>query len=215
MRISKRLFAVTAAVTATVIGLAAAPASAATIQAGHVDILDIDYASGALTLDIKTYNPANDDLSPAGTILRLLPSSAITVPSGSAWTCLGTAGSTVYVGPQAEDTNLLWAGWNTEDVPAAQGPIKMELVSVSSVPAGGRLTLYTTNALGVPTYRLNSNTAAGCPISTWPGNISAGTHAHGNWAFSALGTYTLVFRATAQGGAGVASPAVSYTVQVG
>ncbi|MFE9204181.1 choice-of-anchor M domain-containing protein [Micromonospora sp. NPDC007230] len=215
MRLTKRLLAVTAAVTATVLGLAAAPASAATIETGHIDVLDLDYANGSLTLDIRTYSPANDDLSPAATTLRLPSSSAITVPSGSAWNCLGTAGSTVYVAPQAENTNLLWAGWNTEDVPADQGPIKMELVSASSVPAGGRFTLYTTNAFGTPSYRLNSNTATGCPISTWPGGISAGTHAHGNWAFSALGTYTLTFKATTQGGSGVASPTVSYTIQVG
>jgi surface-anchored protein len=214
MRRTTRLLALAAAATVAVLGLTTTPASAATIETGHLDALDLDYSNGALTLDIKTYSPANDDLSPTGTTLRLLPSSAITVPSSSAWSCLGAAGSTVYVAPQTQNANLLWAGWNTDDVPAAQGPVKMELVSVSA-PAGGRFTLYTTNAFGTPTYRLNSNSAAGCPISVWPGNISAGVHAHGNWAFSALGTYTLTFKATTQGGAGVSTPNVSYTIQVG
>jgi len=215
MRLIHRVTAVVAAATATLLGLTATPAAAATIEIGHLDVLDVDYADGALTLDIKTYSPANDDLSPAGTTLRLPSTSAVTVPSGSAWACLGAAGSTVYVAPQAENPNLLWAGWNTEDVPAAQGPVRMELVGVSSVPAGGRFAIYTTNAFGAPTYRLNSNSATGCQVSTWPGNISAGTHAHGNWAFSAPGTYTLSFRAAAQGGSGVASPTVNYTFQVG
>ncbi|MEO3924908.1 choice-of-anchor M domain-containing protein [Micromonosporaceae bacterium B7E4] len=215
MRLVHRALAVVAAATAAVVGLTATPATAATIETGHLDILDVDYANGALTLDIKTYSPANDDLSPVGTTLRLPAASAIAVPSGSAWTCLGAAGSTVYIAPQAENPSLLWAGWNTEDVPAAQGPVRMELVGVSSVPAGGRFAIYTTNAFGTPSFRLNSNSATGCPISVWPGGIAAGGHAHGNWAFSAAGTYTLSFRATTQGGSGVASPTVDYTVQVG
>jgi surface-anchored protein len=207
-----RLLALAAAATAALLGLTAAPAAAATIQSGHLDALDLDYAGGALTLDIKTYSPVNDDLGPAGTTLRLLSSSAITVPSGSAWTCLGAAGSTVYVAPQTQNSSLIWAGWNTEDVPAAQGPVKLELVSASGP---GRFALYTTNSFGTPTYRLNTNTAAGCPVSVWPGGIAAGTHAHGNWAFSALGTYTLTFKATTQNGSGVSTPNVSYTFQVG
>ncbi|MFY1674579.1 choice-of-anchor M domain-containing protein [Plantactinospora sp. WMMB334] len=215
MRLVRQTLALVAAATAAVVGLTATPAVAATIETGHLDVLDVDYVAGALTLDIRSYGPADDDLSPSGTTLRLPSSSAVAVPGGSAWNCLGAAGSTVYVAPQAENAGLIWAGWNTEDVPAAQGPVRMELVGVSSVPAGGRFAIYTTNAFGAPTFRLNSNSAAGCPTPVWPGNIGAGTHAHGNWAFSAPGTYTLSFRATAQGGTGVASPTVSYTFQVG
>ncbi|TDC30063.1 hypothetical protein E1211_24950 [Micromonospora sp. 15K316] len=215
MTLVHRALAALAATTAAFVGLAATPAAAATIETGHLDVLDVDYVAGALTLDIKSHTSGDDDLSPAGTTLRLPAAAATTVPSGSAWSCLGAAGSTVYVAPQAENPSLLWAGWNTEDVPAAQGPVKMELIGVSSAPAGGRFAIYTTNAFGTPSFRLNSNTAAGCPISVWPGNIPAGTHAHGNWAFSAPGTYTLSFRATATGGSGAVSPTVNYTVQVG
>lgn len=214
MKLKHRMMAVVAAVTVAVVGLTTTTAYANTIETGHIDALNIAYANGALTLDIKTYSPTAGNVSPANTVLRLASSSAIAVPSGSAWSCLGTAGSTVYVAPQAQNPNLLWPGWNTEDVPANQGPVKLELTNVSG-PAGGRFTLYTTNAFGTPTYRLNTNSASGCPISVWPGNISAGTHAHGNWAFSAPGTYTLTFKATAQGGSGVSTPAVSYTIQVG
>jgi surface-anchored protein len=210
-----RLAAAAMLATATVLAATAAPASAATIQSGHIDGLDIDYVNGALTLDIQTYSPVNDDLSPAGTTLRLLASSAITVPSGAAWSCLGAAGSTVYVAPQTQNPNLLYSGWNTQDVPAAQGPVRLELVSWTA-PAGGRFALYTTAGFpATPTFRLNTNAAAGCPVAVWPGGIAAGTHAHGNWAFSAPGTYTLTFDATAQNGAGAASGNVTYTFQVG
>ncbi|GAA3212297.1 choice-of-anchor M domain-containing protein [Dactylosporangium siamense] len=210
-----RRFAAVAASAVVLLGLTAMPAAAATIQSGHIDGLDIDYANGVLSLDIKTYSPVNDDLAPSGTTLRLLSSSAITVPSGTAWSCLGAAGSTVYVAPQTQNVNLLYTGWNAEDVPAAQGPVKLELVSWTA-PAGGRFALYTTAGFpAAPTFRLNTNAAAGCPVTVWPGGIAAGSHAHGNWAFSQLGTYTLTFKATAQNGAGATSGNVTYTFQVG
>ncbi|WP_410812802.1 choice-of-anchor M domain-containing protein [Micromonospora sp. 067-2] len=216
-----RMFAVTVAATLATVGLLAAPASAATISSGHLDVLDVDYDAGALTLDIKTHSPISpvtDDLSPVGTVLRVSSSWTSTVPSGAAWSCLGAAGSTFYVAPQAYDANKLYAGWDSTDVPAAQGPVKMELVSAVSSPAGGRFALYTTATSGltvVPTFRLNSNTAAGCATPVWSGGIGAGVHGHGNWAFSQVGTYTLTFRATAGNGAGPSSGNVTYTFQVG
>ena len=205
--------AVIAVAVVVAVGGVAGPANAATIQSGHIDAFDLDYANGVLTLDIRTYSPANDDLSPAGTTLRVLSSSTVTVPSGTAWSCLGPAGSTMYVAPQTQNPNVLYPGWNTEDVPAAQGPVKLELVGATGP---GRFALYSTAGFpATPTFRLNTNSAAGCGVSVWPGGIAAGTHAHGNWAFSALGTYTLTFRATVQNGAGATSGTVSYTVQVG
>nr|BFE55494.1 hypothetical protein GCM10020063_000200 [Dactylosporangium thailandense] len=220
MRILALLTAATVGAVAAVT-LAAGPASAATITTGHVDVLDVDYEGGALSLNIKTnapLSPVTDDLDPAATVLRVLPSWTTTVPSGAAWSCLGPAGSTMYVAPQAYDAGKLYAGWDTGDVAAAQGPVKLELVSVVSSPAGGRFTLYTTATSGlsvVPTFRLNSNTAAGCGVPVWPGGIGAAVHGHGNWAFSQAGTYTITFKATAQNGAGATSGNVAYTFQVG
>lgn len=214
MRFTTRLLSMTAAATAAVVGLAVTPASAAPISGGHVDGFDVDVVSGVLTLDIKTHSPANDDVPPAGTPLQLTPASsyATVVPSGSAWTCLGTAGSTIWAIPQAQNGSLLWLGWDTNDA-AGQGPIKLELTG-STGPTGGRFTLFTVDSTSNPTYLLNTNSAAGCPKSVWPGGISAGVHGHGFWAFSATGTYTLTFKATAQNGAGATSGNVTYTFQV-
>ncbi|KHD77903.1 hypothetical protein MB27_08315 [Actinoplanes utahensis] len=197
------------------------PALAATYSTGHIDILDLDYEGTALSLNAKTYagvTPVTDDLSPSGNVFRVLSSWTTTVPSGSSWSCLGPAGSTMYVLPQDYDAAKLYPGWNTEDVASAQGPVKLELVSATSNPPGGRFTLYTTVKSGlvvVPTFRLNSNTAAGCNLPVWPGGISAGGHGHSNFAFSQLGTYTVTFKATAQNGSGATTGNVVYTFQVG
>ncbi|MFK3983563.1 choice-of-anchor M domain-containing protein [Micromonospora sp. NPDC050397] len=200
---------------ATVFG--SSPAMAATVETGHVDVFDLDYdaANDSLTLDIKTYAPENDDVSPAGTVIRVAPTSTATIPGGTAWQCLGAAGSTVYVAPQTLVADRLYAGWNSTDLPAAQGPVKLELTGWSG-PAGSRFALYTTAGFpATPSFKFNTNTAAGCPVTVWPSGVAAGTHAHGNWAFSTAGTYTLTFRATARNGAGASSGLVTYTFQAG
>ncbi|MGL4175012.1 MAG: choice-of-anchor M domain-containing protein [Dermatophilaceae bacterium] len=194
-------------------GLAAAmsgPASAAPISSGHVDVLDIDWTSTATTLDLKTYSPANDDVATAGSPIVVPATSTTTVPTGSAWSCLG-AGQRVYVLPQTSTSGVVWAGWNASDVPASAGPVQLSLVS-STVPSGGRFALYQTS-LGSPSVKLNSSTTSGCTVNQWPGGIGAGTHGHGNWTFSTTGTYTLVFKATTKEGR--TSGNVTYTFQVG
>lgn len=223
MTFMSRLLATAAAATLGAVAsltLLTGPASATTYTAGHLDLLDVDYVNNALTLDVKIQSgatPVGDDVSPAGHVFRVLPTWTITVPSASAWSCLGTAGSTVYVAPEAYDANKLYAGWNTEDVAAAQGPVKMELVSATSVPSGGRFALYQNVVSGfstVPSFKLNSATGS-CNLQTWPSGVAAGAHGHGNWAFSQAGTYTLTFKATAQNGVGATSGNVTYTFQVG
>ncbi len=191
------------------------------ISTGHIDAFDIDYVGGNLTLDIRddTVNPVNDDLPAGQTLLVALPGSLSTVPSGPSFGCLGTAGSPVYLLPQQQDVNLLWPGWDTGDVPPGQlqnNKVRLELVS-STVPTGARFALYTTS-LGAASFRLNTNTAPGCQLTTWPGGgIDSGTHAHAFWAFSTAGIYTLTFRATATttGGATVSSGDQTYTFLVG
>jgi len=209
MRLITRLLSVTAFTTVAVLGLTAAPASAATIDVGHIDFLDVDLSGSTVTLDIKTYSPANDDLSPTGTILKLLdlPESEMSVPSGSAWACLGPPGATRYRFPEGQDLDLLWPGWNTQDV--ASGTTTITLVSVTPPAGGGQFTMYTVGPTGSPVYKLNSNTATGCPKSTF--TASAGTHGHTNVAFSTEGQYKIKFRATV----GVNSSAdIEYTFQI-
>jgi len=65
------------------------------------------------------------------------------------------------------------------------------LVRLVSVNGPGQFALYTVNSFGTPTALLNSGD--GLPDSF---TVHRGTHAHGNWAFRAAGTYTVVFEVT-------------------
>jgi surface-anchored protein len=211
----RRMVGVSVAATALVVGVAATPAWADTIDEGHVDVLDVDYENGALTLNIKTYNPAADDVDPASTILGISASSTVVVPNRSGWSCLGPAGTVFYVGPQTLVNGLLYAGWNAEDVPGAEEPIELKLVGWTLPDPSAKFLLYTTGF--TPNIKFNT-TAGGCERTIFPGGIGTGTvggdHGHAVWAFSHTGTYTFTFRATTDSGAGVSSGDQTYTFQV-
>ncbi|WP_051798111.1 choice-of-anchor M domain-containing protein [Catenuloplanes japonicus] len=189
------------ALTAAVAGsLLATPAQAApiTLSAGHVDVLDVDYAGGVVTLDLRDGTGSTPvDRNPADVILDVPAAARTTVPSGTAWSFLGTAGSTVWVLPQSQNANLLFAGWDTTGATGAPA-LTFRLTAVSGP---GRFSVYTTGSFGTPTKLFDSGD--GLPDSL---AVPVGTHAHANWAFSAAGTYAVTFD--------VNGVAATYTFQV-
>jgi hypothetical protein len=89
-------------------GLTAAHAAGVTLSKGHVDVLDVDYAGGALSLHVHDESVVPGvEYTPADGVIKALPASAYTIPSGTCYTHLGTAGSTVYRLPQVQSADLL------------------------------------------------------------------------------------------------------------
>jgi len=187
---------------AAVLGVAVASVLLAGCQVelstGHADVA-MKYASGALKIGVQDdtgSSPAWREAS--ATRLVVKAQARTTVPSGSRWAFLGPPGSDVWILPQAQTPNLLWLGWNTQEIPA--GVFQNERVEwrMLSVSGPGAVHLYTTNSFGTPTVRFDSDD--GLP-DTQP--VNRGTHAHGNWAFTKAGTYSVVLevRGTLTGGA--------------
>lgn len=152
----------------------------------HVDI-GVRLIDGQLRMQIKdgtdVATPVWRELST--TMYHALPAAAITVPEDPAYAFLGPAGSSTFVLPQVQQTGLLWPGWNTEEITTAQvsGPVTW---TVHGVQGPGRFALFTTNSFGAPSVLFNSDD--GLPDRV---DVPLGTHAHGNWAFSAAGLYNL------------------------
>ncbi|MFC8849490.1 MULTISPECIES: choice-of-anchor M domain-containing protein [unclassified Micromonospora] len=199
--------------TAALLAGTAVPAVAAPIvlSSGHVDVIDVDYASGALSVDLHddTVSPAVER-DPADVVLRVPNTAKLTVPSASAWSFLGTGGQ-AWVLPQASTAGLLWAGWNTTDVPSGvfqNNRVTFKLTNVSG-PAG--FSVYTVSG-GTPTVLFDSGN--GLPDSL---NVNRNTHAHVNWGFDAAGTYTVTFEVTgklASNGTTISSGAKTWTFEV-
>lgn len=210
---SIRKLLVGAGITAVVMTGLAGPASAAPVvlSAGHVDVVDVDYSGGALTVRLLdgSADPAVER-DPATVELQVPPGAKTTVPGSPAYSFLGAPGSTVWILPQTQNPNLVWPGWNSTDVPAGvfrSNSLQFRLLSVS----GGQFAIYTTS-LGSPTVLFNSRD--GLPDTR---ALATGAHAHANWAFSNAGTYTLTFQVSgvlASTGATVSDQASNtFTVQ--
>jgi surface-anchored protein len=212
MRTRNRVLAgllLTAALLAgTTTPVAAAPV---VLTSGHVDVIDVDYAAGALTVNVLDGTSTTDiERNPSDVLFRVPNTAKITVPGGSAWSFLGTGGQ-AWVLPQSSTAGLLWAGWNTTEVPTGifqNNRVTFTLTSVSG-PAG--FSIYTVSG-GTPTVLFDSGN--GLPDSL---NVNRNTHAHANWGFDAAGTYAVTFEVTgklAANGATVTSGAKTFTFEV-
>ncbi|MEU4095858.1 choice-of-anchor M domain-containing protein [Streptomyces sp. NPDC026673] len=201
------------AAAAALLGLVASPAQAATtLTSGHVDVVDVDYANGALKVNVLDGTGSTDvERSPGDVTFRVpLAAKHTNVPSTPAWSFLGTGG-TAWILPQTQASGLLWAGWNTTEVPAGvfqNNRVSFQLTNVTG-PAG--FSIYTASG-GTPTVLFDSGN--GLPDTL---NVNAGVHTHANWGFDAPGTYTVTFNVSgvlASTGATVSSGAQQFTFQV-
>lgn len=201
---TRRLLAAAGLAAAIMVGTAGT-AAAEPISTGHVDVVDVDYASGALT--VQLLDSTGTERDPADVDLVVLPAAETTVPDNAAYAFLGTPGDPVWILPQTQQANLLWPGWNTTDVPAGVfQSLRLSLVGVT----GGELAVYTTG-LGGPAVLFDSGD--GLPDHR---PLAVGAHSHANWAFDGPGTYTVTFRVsgTLTTGATVSDEATyTFTVQ--
>ncbi|CAM3362170.1 choice-of-anchor M domain-containing protein [Kibdelosporangium persicum] len=203
------LAAVMVAATSLVTAAPAQALPAVTLSAGHVDVIDPSYTAGTLKIEVNDGTAATPVFrDPADVVFQVLAGAKTTVPNSSAYSFLGTPGSTVWILPQTQKAGLLWPGWNTQRLPSGTFTgTQTTLLSVS----GGQFAVYTTNAFGSPTVLFDSGN--GLP-DTRP--VAVGTHAHANWAFKSAGTYTVTFQVTGTlaGGGTVTSAPASFTFEV-
>lgn len=179
--------------------------SRAVLSSGHVDWATrvVDGRLRSLVKDGTTSSTVWRE--PSSTVIWVKPS-AQERSVGGAFSFLGGAGAPVWQIPQTQDRDLVWLGWNTEELTSAQvqGPVTWTLTGVDGP---GAVTVYELSSFGAPQVILTPGGSTQIPL---------GVHAHGNWAFSAEGTYTLRFSQTATLADGRRSTDVqSLTVVVG
>lgn len=188
---------VVAAVVATVGFAVSSPAQAAApvqISQGHVDAVDVGYESGNLELSIHDETVTPDvERDPADVVLVAKPEAKIAVPADSSYRFLGRPGATVWVLPEVQDPNLLWAGLSTEEI--EPGVFKSDSISINFKKFVGPdgVSLFTTDAGGRAVVLADSEDP--CPDII---KLPAGTHQHVNWGFEKAGTYKITVQATAR-----------------
>jgi putative ABC transporter-associated repeat protein len=156
------------------------------IADGHVDLGPRDLG-GKWTIQVR-----DDTVEPAAwrdlpdVVLQAVDAARAEVPRDRAFAFLGRPGAAVWLLPQVQREGVLWLGWNTQDLSVA-AEIEREVTwRLHGVRGPGRFALFSTQDFGAPAVLFSSARRFPQEIG-----IDADTHVHGNWAFSAPGTYLL------------------------
>lgn len=157
------------------------------LATGHADYA-VRLENGSLASRLKDGTKAGTPIwrDPSEVTLRLTNAAAAKAPGG-AFGFLGAAGSPIWQIPQTQKDGVVWLGWNTEELTAAQVPNGIDW-RLDRVEGPGRLAVFEFDSFGQPKVIFNS--ADGLPDTF---RIAPGTHAHGNWAFTKAGTYRVTF----------------------
>ena len=164
----------------------ATAARAVTLADGHVDAASARIVGGRLRFSLKDSTGRRVVWrDPASVVIRVVDRAKVKLPADRGF--IGRAGQTVWMIPQVQKPGVIWSGWNTEEISSRQirGGVTWELRKVSGP---GRVVLFQTGAFGDERVLFNSDRRL--PQRSV---IAPGTHAHGNWAFTAKGTYRLTF----------------------
>jgi putative ABC transporter-associated repeat protein len=178
----------------------------------HVDLLAPVFESGQLDLRAKVGTAADHTFyDPADVLVQVLPAAASTVPSGDTYAFLGTAGGPLWLIPETQNPEVVWAGWSTEEL--AAGAFAGDAVEMRLVDAEGPGTVEVFQTTGFGDIARIFSSEESLPAR----QQSVGQHVHANWAFSAEGSYTLTFEVsgTAAGGETVTTGPVDYSFVVG
>ena len=187
-------------------GEAPAPASSllsdpVEIARGHLDVR-LTQAAGE---NGTTYGLAvkDDSLTAARTsVLRTLGSTTLAVApnarfvrpaslSDASYDVLGPVGAATYVLPETQNSDIVWPGLSTEGIDYAALPEGADLtLHLAQAPAGARVAFFQGGTFGAGAKVHFDSTKGDGVVHT-----TEATHMHGNWVFSAPGTYRIEVRA--------------------
>lgn len=126
---------------------------------------------------------------------------------------LGPVGQEFYLLPQTQKSDVIWPGYNTQDVDYSKYSSTVDLhITPRKVPEGATWGLFLTSGIGSSFDTLVNSLTKDYTIET-----TYAAHTHANWAFSKPGIYELEmsYTATAKDGSKVASAPQVLTIAVG
>ena len=167
------------------------------IARGHLDVR-LTQASGE---NGTTYGLAvkDDSLTAARTsVMRTVGSTTLTVApnarfvrpaslSDPSYDVLGPVGTATYVLPETQNSDIVWPGLSTEGIDYAALPDGADLtLHLAQAPEGARVAFFQGGTFGAGAkVHFDSSKGDGLVHTT------EATHMHGNWVFSAPGTYRI------------------------
>jgi surface-anchored protein len=170
------------------------------LSEGHTDVftVSLDCEQGKLKLSVGeqdrrtqfvTQRTFDSVLIQADdSALNEWPEDPSELPSGSEW--LRDFGEPVWVLPEVEGPEVIWAGYQAYGVPPGAFPEERFDLELVAMDGPGKFNLYG-SGIG---YGWEFMFSPEQGVRTW--HAEAGVHVHFNWAFSKRGLYRLTFRAS-------------------
>ena len=167
------------------------------IARGHLDVR-LTQASGE---NGTTYGLAvkDDSLTNARTsVLRTVGSTTLAVApnarfvrpaslSDASYDVLGPVGTATYVLPETQNSDIVWPGLSTEGIDYAALPEGADLtLHLAQAPEGARVAFFQGGTFGSGA-KVHFDSSKGDGVV----HTTEATHMHGNWVFSAPGTYRI------------------------
>ena len=167
------------------------------IGRGHLDVrLTQASGEGGLTYGLAV---KDDSLTNARTsVLRTVGSTTLTVApnarfvrpaslSDPSYDVLGTVGTATYVLPETQNSDIVWPGLSTEGIDYAALSDGADLtLHLAQAPEGARVAFFQGGTFGAGAKVHFDSTKGDGLVHT-----TEATHMHGNWVFSAPGTYRI------------------------
>ncbi|MFJ1733643.1 choice-of-anchor M domain-containing protein, partial [Streptomyces sp. NPDC088254] len=180
------------------------------IDTGHVDAIAPRMVNGefrTLFKDSRTTEVVWRE--PRSVIMHLTTAGELTIPDAG-FDFLGAPGDVIYMIPQTQNPEVLWAGWSTEAFRDSDIQGTFEL-SLNTLEGPGQLLMFDWDMFGQAVMKFDSTDGIG---DTYP--VAAQTHEHSNWAFTEPGVYRLGFTFSATLASGeVVSDTQIFTMAVG
>ena len=167
------------------------------IARGHLDVrLTQASGEGGLTYGLAV---KDDSLTNARTsVLRTVGSTTLAVApnarfvrpaslSDPSYDVLGPVGTATYVLPETQNSDIVWPGLSTEGIDYAALPEGTDLtLHLAQAPEGARVAFFQGGTFGSGAKVHFDSTKGDGLVHT-----TEATHMHGNWVFSAPGTYRI------------------------
>ena len=167
------------------------------IARGHLDVrLTQASGEGGLTygLAVKDDSLTNARTSALRTVgsttLAVAPNARFVRPaslSDPSYDVLGPVGTATYVLPETQNSDIVWPGLSTEGIDYAALPEGADLtLHLAQAPVGARVAFFQGGTFGAGAKVHFDSTKGDGVVHT-----TESTHMHGNWVFSAPGTYRI------------------------
>jgi surface-anchored protein len=184
------------------------------ISGVHTDAVSTFVDDGKLVLGTKAdIGKLGTRFDPATSVINIEDAARMTIPDVPAYSFLGEPGTPLWLAPEVQQQGVVWPGFSTESVPVGTFEGNRVDVALTGFDGPGEVEVWDgSGAFGAPGRIFSSRDGSQLSNSY---RFGVPQHKHVNWGFTAAGSYSLTFTATATIAGAVQTATQTYSFVVG